>query len=766
MKNKLWYLIPTICFLFLHRLILFNELPESNDLIAHKPIANWVQTVSEFPQWFPNLFSGMPSYGGYVYTPGDPTKSILKFFFFNRGLMIWFYLTIGGLGMFFFLKRSKISTIAAVFAGIIFCLTPYSFGLINAGHFKKLYAIAIIPWVLMSSFQVIERPSLKHILFLSLVTALQLWLNHPQIVYYTWMVIGFYWIWTLGYSAKEKLFSLKESGRQISGILVGLFLAFLMVSDPYMDIYEFQKHSNRGAKSVLDQTGQTESGTDWNYATQWSFHPKETISFLFPYHYGLQNSQDLKHGAYWGFMPFTQSTHYLGLVVVIFALLGALLKKPDKEELFYWSTTILILLTGFGSFFPILFKPFFEYFPFFSKFRVPSMIYALLAITFPILAAKGFETFIINAEKKYTFKKVIYIAGGVGILSILFLMLGDSIFNFTTLKDGRYNPSIIAQLKIARIELFQKGLILAIFVSLSSLGLIWGYIRKKFNKQIFGYLLIGLTILDLWVINNEFLHLKPAKNMDRLFQENTVIDYLKKDYDHYRIFPADALNSNVYGYWNIESIGGYRPVKLRNYQDLMDAKGFSRTHILDMLNVKYVITRKKINNPNFESIENIPGIYKNNNVLPKAWLVGNIKVVSTQRESLMETLLKSFKPSQSAIVLNYNGAEVSQNVAGKVHVVSKEENRISLKCETETGGLLVLSEIYYKPGWRAFINGNETTIYQTNHVLRSVFVPSGDSDVLFEYNSKKWENTRRLSRISFLTVLLLFGLLFWKERKK
>ena len=132
----------------------------------------------------------------------------------------------------------------------------------------------------------------------------------------------------------------------------------------------------------------------------------------------------------------------------------------------------------------------------------------------------------------------------------------------------------------------------------------------------------------------------------------------------------------------------------------------------------------------------------------------------------METLLKSFKPSQSAIVLNYNGAEVSENVVGKVHVVSKEENRISLKCETETGGLLVLSEIYYKPGWRAFINGNETTIYQTNHVLRSIFVPSGDSDVLFEYNSKKWENTRRLSRISFLTVLLLFGLLFWKERKK
>ena len=127
-------------------------------------------------------------------------------------------------------------------------------------------------------------------------------------------------------------------------------------------MYTFQKHSNRGAKSVLDKTEETSSGTDWKYATQWSFHPKEVISFLYPYFYGLQNfpTRDLKSAAYWGHMPFTQSTHYLGLVAVILAILGALLKKPDRIDLFFWVTTILILVTGFVSHFPILFKPFFE----------------------------------------------------------------------------------------------------------------------------------------------------------------------------------------------------------------------------------------------------------------------------------------------------------------------------------------------------------------------------------------------------------------------
>ena len=771
MKNKLWGIIPIFTFIFLYKMVLYNEIPMANDLVAHKPIAKWTETVNEssdeFPQWFPNLFSGMPSYGGYIYTPGDPTKSIFNLLFFNRGVKIWFYLTLGGLGLFYFLRQMNVSILSSNFAAVVSCLTPYAFGLINAGHMNKIYAMAFIPWVLIGAFKVIKKPSLKTVLFLSLVSALQLWVNHPQIVFYTWMVIGFYWVWELGFSVKEKSFSSQVSGKQIGGILGGLFLALLMVSDPYIDIYEFQKHSNRGAKSVLDQTGQTESGTDWNYATQWSFHPKETISFIFPYHYGLQNysTRDLKSAAYWGFMPFTQSTHYLGLVAIIFAILGALLRKPDKDNLFFWVTTVLVLVTGFGSFFPILFKPFYSILPFFSKFRIPSMIYVLLAVTIPVLAAKGMDTFLEKTEEKDSFKKALYVTGGIAGISILFLMMGESIFDFSVAKDARFSPAIISQLQNVRIELFQKGLFLALAVSLGSLGLIWGLIQKKINKEIFGYMLIGLAVFDLWIINVEFLHLKPSKNMDLLFREDPVVNYLKTDKDHFRIFPADELNSNKYSYWNLESIGGYRPIKLRIYQDLMDAKGFNRPHILDMLNVKYVLTNKRINNPDFVPVDRVNGIYLNKNVLPKAWIVGNVKSVTTQRESLMETLLNGFDPSNSAIILNYKGEQLKGFASGQVKVISRTENKIEMKSQSETGGLLVLSEIYYQPSWRAFVNGEETPVYQTNHILRSIYVPSGEHQIEFRYDDSSWKQTRIVSRVSFLAILIGFGFILWKEKE-
>jgi len=780
MKNKIWILIPVISFVFLHRLILFSEIPMANDLVAHKPIAEWSENVNQvdgFPQWFPNLFSGMPSYGGYIYMPADPTKPIINTIFFNRGLKIWFYLTLGGLGLFTLLRHLKISSIPALIASIASGLTPYSFGLINAGHLNKIFAMAYIPWVLWAAINLSHKINLKAIMILALVTALQLWVNHPQIVYYTWMVIGFYWVWELGLSIKEKTNPISKNVKHLGGMVAGLALALLMVSDPYVDILKFQKHSNRGAKSVLDQTGQTESGTDWNYATQWSFHPKETISFIYPYFYGLQNfsTRDIKSAAYWGYMPFTQSTHFLGLVVILFAILGALLRKPDKLEWFFWSVTLLTLITGFGSYFPILFEPFYSLLPFFSKFRIPSMIYVLLAVSIPVLAARGIDTFLTKMDEKETLKKVVLVFGSIAGLSILLLFIGESFVDFSTAKDGRYNPAIIAPLKTTRIELFNKGLLLAFFISACSGALCWAMIHQKVSKTLFGFLLIGVTIVELGIVNIEFLHLKPEKNMDLQFRSNPTVDYLKNDQSYFRIFPADELSTNRYSYWNLESIGGYRPIKLRNYQDFMDGtKSLSgksqipfiaRPKLLNMLNVKYIVTSKKINNSSYIPVEGINGLYQNLNVLPKAWFVEKVKSVSSQRESLMETLLNRFNPKDEAIVLNYNGNSNDMHGSGSVNVISRKENNIKLETQSETGGLLVLSEIYYKPGWKAFVDGNETPIYQTNHILRSIDVPSGHHTISFVYDDSRWGITRLISRTLFISVLALLLFISVKDAR-
>lgn len=773
-RKYVWLLIPVLCFVMLNQMIVFNKIPMAGDTVSHKPIAKWVKDYSaqndDYAFWYPHLFSGMPAFGSHIKTPGNPLAGVLNFFLFNRGLKYWFYFSIGGLGIYLFLRRQKLNFTAALFGGMIYSITPYMFGLINAGHSSKLIALAYAPWVFLTADYCLRKKTWRGVIFLALTAAFQLWANHPQIVYYTWMIIVFWWFWYQTVKIVDRKWSIKSEGKATLLIISGLLIAILIVSTPYVFVYEFQGHSNRGAPSVLDKTEETESGVKWDYATQWSFEPFELISFIYPYYYGLQNfpTRDIKSAAYWGGMPFTQSTHYFGLLVVLIAVLGAVLKRPDRFQLFLWVTSGLILLVGFGRHLSILFSPLFHLAPFFSKFRVPSMIYALLPLSFGLLAAFGLDTLInrinsVNTDNiKRLQKPVLIVFGSVIVLSLIYLLFGSSIITFfKTGEANKYDPRIIPQIKNIRADLFRKGLFLALVLSGGGLAIIWLGFKGSLKSRYVGLLILALTVIDLWIVDNEFLYLHKSRKMEQQFQSNVVTDFLTADKDLFRIFPVDELNTNWYGYFGLASIGGYRPVKLRTYQDLMDADGLNNVSILNMLNVKYLVTSKNIPHPSMKLV--LPGarkVYENTSVLPKAWMVNRIINADSQKESLIGTLTKDFQPEKEAIVVNYHAEELPGVGGGDVSVDRYSENEINLTVDAKATGLLVLSENYYKPGWLASIDGIETTIYQTNHVLRAVVVPEGEHAVRFWYNDHKWKLTRLISRLSLLMTLIMLGWIY------
>ena len=775
-KKYIWLIIPIISFIFLNELIINNKIPLANDIVAHEPIKQWKSSTSEYPHWFPNLFSGMPSYGGFIITGGHPLQSILNFLFFNLGAKYWFHFSLGGIGMFFLIRYQKFTIYSSLFGGIAYSITPYLFGLINAGHNNKIMACAFIPWLTLSALYLFKNRSIKSVFILSLVSAFQLWTKHPQIFYYTWMLIVLWWIIDILLSSIGKKLNIKSIFTSLALMVLSAILAIIMVSDPYYDIYRFQKESNRGAPSVLDKTGESNKGTNWEYATQWSFHPAETISFILPYYYGLQNfsvtnknnpEKFMKQAAYWGYMPFTQSTHYVGLLVIIFSIYSLFFsikyRKIKKEELILWIIAIIFLIIGFGNHFSLIFKPLFYFAPYFSKFRVPSMIYTLFALLLPFLAVFGLEKMINESDKKILFFDCLKVFGYF-IAPILFLLaFGESILSFSSSGDARF-PQYIDLVKNIRIDLFRKGLMLALFLSGATLTSIWFYSTGKISKHVLSIILISILSFDLWIINNEFLSLKPSKSMADQFQNTPEILFMKKDSSQFRIFPADDIGSNRYGYWNIESIGGYRAVKLRNYQDLMDAGGFRRPQVLNMLNVKYLITRKRVRNTSFKQLSKIKNLYENLDVLPRAWFVGSLQSVNDQKSSLSKVMDISFRPKDTAVIINYDGPQLSGTSNGKVEISSFSPNNITIQCNTNSGALLVLSEIYYKPGWRCKIDGQVTPIYQTNHVLRSVYVSDGSHDVEFYYDSSDWKLAKVVSRFSFFTVLIFLGLIFFREK--
>ena len=63
------------------------------------------------------------------------------------------------------------------------------------------------------------------------------------------------------------------------------------------------------------------------------------------------------------------------------------------------------------------------------------------------------------------------------------------------------------------------------------------------------------------------------------------------------------------------------------------------------------------------------------------------------------------------------------------------------------------------------IDGKNSKIYQTNHVLRSVYVPDGEHEVVFYYDNSNWQAARLTSRVSFFLAAFLCLFLFYKERR-
>ena len=73
---------------------------------------------------------------------------------------------------------------------------------------------------------------------------------------------------------------------------------------------------------------------------------------------------------------------------------------------------------------------------------------------------------------------------------------------------------------------------------------------------------------------------------------------------------------------------------------------------------------------------------------------------------------------------------------------------------------MVLSEVYYPAGWKAFVDGQETKIYKTNYILRSILLEPGKHKIEFVFKPKSfmlgvWIT---VSVFAVLVLLLLLGL--------
>ena len=128
--------------------------------------------------------------------------------------------------------------------------------------------------------------------------------------------------------------------------------------------------------------------------------------------------------SYWGYMPMTQSYEYMGAIVLLLAIFGLYAYRKEKMIISLVLFGLFLIILSFGRHFQSYYGLFYNYVPFFNKFRAPMMSVTLTFFIVTILAAYGMRylSSLYNEKNDLSsYKNLFFIVGGFLLLSYPFL---------------------------------------------------------------------------------------------------------------------------------------------------------------------------------------------------------------------------------------------------------------------------------------------------------------------------------------------------------
>ena len=321
--------------------------------------------------------------------------------------------------------------------------------------------------------------------------------------------------------------------------------------------------------------------------------------------------------------------------------------------------------------------------------------------------------------------------------------------------------------------------------------------------------LIALTVLDLFVAHGHFNPASDPALSPRTPQGTPPVVTFVEEREaqlaaenppaagpwRFTTFNAPGektFNANVGMYYGWHDIRGYDSIIPLQYARLMeriqpqddellynriaplyaeqggDVYAVLDNPLLDLLNVKYVLSEHAIPNPTWQEVyrdESI-GVYENSEVLPRVLLVPEARVLAVEDQPLLATDLRSVLYIEE-LPADPNALVAASPQVAEARVSRYTANEVFVDVNLSDRSWLLLSDAYF-PGWKAYVRpfgageGEETelTIQRANSALRAVYLPDdGQWTVRFVYSPMSFKLGLYLSFLALMTILLL--LLYW-----
>ncbi len=790
--------------------------------------------------WTNSMFGGMPTTMLTGNPEGDWTQGIYNAFLIGKRPAT--YLFIALLGAFLLMLSLGVNVLLAVGGAVAVAFCSYNFQIIQVGHNTKMMAIAWMPWVLAAviftyrtalSLYKGQADGRKWLLQSVLGAALfgmalnfQIKANHIQISYYLAIIIFCYviglFIWLI-FNLERR----KKVGRFFIASALLLFLGIAGIganANKLIPMYRYSHQTMRGGSELSasdnasDNAGKSK-GLDIEYATAWSYGWKELPNLMVPdfnggssagavnpsksatvkllKQYGQSNVKDVAKTLplYWGPQPFTAGPMYMGAITIFLFLLGLFLCK-GKDKWWILAATVIAICLGVGKYFMPFTEFWYNNMPFYSKFRTVSMALVALQVTLPMLGFVVLDKILKGEFSLEQFKKpglaaLICTAG----FCFLIWLFPDLVGDFSADSDAQMHPELVAALQQDRVQLMRHDAIISAIL----IAFVWGIIRwyyvKKANssteelRKYSGAAAMAvsvLVILNMFSVGKRYLnadHFTTPKNFNGQFAARLVDKQILTDPAlDYRVLDltVNVFNDSHPSYWH-KNIGGYSPVKMQRYQDLIDnhltgeinsvikavnsagtmeslMNSFPRVPVLSMLNDKYVILD-----------ENSAPVV-NPNAMGNAWFVDSAAQASSANEEIAmlgkidlhttAVIGPDFKWAADAIASTQSGEKSFEDIIASssdtVFLTSYAPNGLRYHYKVSSDRAVVFSEIYYPDGWTLKTDsGEELNLFRANWTLRGAVLPAGEHDLVMRFEPKSYKISSNISRASSILLILL-----------
>ena len=760
----------------------------------------YMEQTGERTRWTNSIFGGMPTYQmSPSYDSTDMLKGIENLYHLYLPTYVW-YVFVMLLGFYILLRAFDFKVWMAGLGAIIWAFSSYFFIIIAAGHIWKFITLAYIPPTIAGMVLCYRGKCLTGGLVTAFFVALQIMSNHVQMSYYFLFVMLFM---AIAYGVKAFQEKALANYFKRTGVLVvaGLLGVCINLSNLY-HTYEYSKESMRGKSELVKENSanQTDSGLERDYITQWSYGIGETFSLLVPNVKGgasvplaanekamekanpMYRSIYSQLGQYWGEQPGTSGPVYVGaFVMFLFVLALFIVKGPMKWALL--AATVLSILLSWGKNFMGFTDFFIDYVPMYNKFRAVSSILVIAEFTIPLLAMLGLKEVVscpqLLQERKKDFWISFALTGG---LALLFAVMPTVFFSsYVSTMETHALQSIpadqlmplLANLEEVRQSLFTSDAWRSFFIIVIGAGLVWAYGMGKLKQVPMIAALAVLCLVDMWDVNKRYLYddqfVEKQVQTQGFSQSETDKLILQDEALDYRVLnlASNTFNENNTAYWH-KSVGGYHAAKLRRYQEMIEEhisgemnslfKAVSEAGgdmekvnpaefpVLNMLNTRYFIFP-------LQGGQTVP--LDNPFALGNAWFVDEVQYVNNANEEI--AAIHGLNPLQKAIVDKKFEAAVrsmpSDSLA-TIELVEYQPNYLKYEVNSEKGGTVVFSEIYY-PGWQSTVDGEEVPHGRANYILRAMNVPAGKHIVEFKFDPKSLHTTETIAFVALGLLALL-----------